>query len=101
MVKLVEKKLVQTNTSKPYIYSNLLLYFNISKWFKTCTFYSYDIGYFIIVLAAFVILVHEDPVADSCDQSVHPKPVLDTNTLSVHCMDFADIVPLFETDKNS
>ena len=101
MVKSVEKKIVQTNTSKPYIYSNLLLYFKISKWFETFTLYSHDISDFIIVVYTFVILVHEDPAADSCDQSVHPKPVLDTNTLSVHCAYFIFVVALVKSYEDS
>ena len=49
---------------------------------------------FIIVVHAFVVFVHEDPAADPCNHGVNPKAVLDTNTLSVHCVDFVDIVPL-------
>ena len=97
MVKLIEENLVETNTSKPYIYSNLLLYFKISRLFETFTFYSHDISNFIIVIDVFVILVHEDPMADSCDQSVHPKPVLGTNTLFVHCIYFIFVVALMKS----
>ena len=49
----------------------------------------------------FVILVHEDLVADSCNQSVHPRPVLDTNTLSVHCVNFIFVVALMKFYEDS
>ena len=51
---------------------------------------------FIIVVHAFVVFVHEDPAADPCNHGVNPKSLLDTNTLSVHRVDFIHIVPRME-----